>query len=120
MNGAAAARTLGLEPATLGADKTYNAEDFLLALEERGIEPHVSCKSVKEIDAPHDDDAGAWARWHNQQSAGDQEFNVSQRKRKLDEEVFGWGKVVAGLRRMRVNGRQQIQQLANRTFLGGR
>lgn len=106
-------RTLGLEPATLGADKGYDAEDFLLALEERGIEPHVSCKSKKEIDVPREDDDGAWARWHNQQGQSDAAFKVSQRKRKLDEEVFGWCKVVGGMRRMRVAGRWKIQQLAD-------
>ena len=106
-------RTLGLEPATLGADKGYDSEDFLLALEARGIEPHVSCKSRKEIDVPRVDDHGAWARWHNQQGAADDAFKVSQRKRKLDEEVFGWCKVVGGLRRMRVAGRWKIQQLAH-------
>ena len=106
-------RTLGIEPTTLGADKGYDAADFLLALEERGIEPHVSCKSKKEIDPPSKDDEGAWARWHNQQSQEDAAFQVSQRKRKLDEEVFGWCKVVGGLRRVRVNGRKKIQQLAD-------
>jgi transposase len=106
-------RKLGLEPVTLGADKGYDTEDFLLALEERGIEPHVSCKSRKEIDVPREDDDGAWARWHNQQGAGDKAFEISQRKRKLDEEVFGWCKVVGGLRRMRVNGRKKTQQLAD-------
>lgn len=106
-------RTLGLEPATLGADKGYDSEDFLLALEARGIEPHVSCKSKKELEVPREDDDGAWARWFNQQGESDEPFKVSQRKRKLDEEVFGWCKVVGGLRRMRVAGRWKIQQLAD-------
>ena len=106
-------RKLGLEPATLGADKGYDAEDFLVALEERGIEPHVSCKSRSEIDVPRVDDEGAWARWHNQQGQRHKRFKVSQRKRKLDEEIFGWCKVVGGLRRMRVAGRWKIQQLAD-------
>jgi transposase len=105
-------RTLGLEPATLGADKGYDAEDFLLALEERGIEAHVSCKSRKEMDVPHEDNEGAWARWFNQQRGKDRAFRTSQRRRKLDEEVFGWCKV-GGLRRMRVVGRWKIQQLAD-------
>ena len=48
-----------------------------------------------------------------QQGQEDEPFKVSQRKRKLDEEVFGWCKVVGGLRRMRVNGRRKIQQLAD-------
>jgi len=106
-------RTLGIEPATLGADKGYDAADFLLALEQRGIEPHVSCKSKREIDVPQEDDDGGWARWHNQQGQSDERFKVSQRKRKLNEEIFGWGKVVGGLRKMRVAGRWKIQQLAD-------
>jgi transposase len=106
-------RKLGLEPATLGTDKGYDAEDFLLALEERGIEPHVSCKSKKEIDVPHEDDDGAWARWYNQQGQSGKGFQISQRKRKLDEEIFGWLKEVGDLRRVRVVGRWKIQQLAD-------
>jgi transposase len=107
------ARRFGIEPTTLGADKGYDAEDFLVALEERGIEPHVSCKSRKEIDVPRDDDEGAWARWHNQQGQTDEAFKVSQRKRKLNEEIFGWCKVVGGLKRTRVVGRWKMQQLAD-------
>ena len=106
-------RTLGLEPATLGADKGYDSEDFLLALEERGIEPHVSCKGKNEIEVPGENQDGAWARWHNQQGQSNAAFKVSQRKRKRDEEVFGWCKVVGGLRRMRVAGRWKVQQLAH-------
>jgi transposase len=104
---------LGLEPATLGTDKGYDTEDFLLALEERGVEPHAACKSKKELDVPRGDDHGAWARWFNQQGGGDEAFKVSQRKRKLDEEIFGWLKQFGGLRRARVTGRWKIQQLAD-------
>ena len=104
---------LGLEPATLGADKGYDAEEFLLALEERDIEPHIACKSRKEIDPTGTDDNGVWARWFNQQGGKDRVFQISQRKRKLDEEVFGWLKGFGGLRRMRVVGRWKIQQLAD-------
>lgn len=106
-------RTLKLEPTTLGADKGYDSEDFLLALQERHIEPHVACKSRKEIDPPEPENDGAWARWFNQQRSGDEGFKISQRKRKLDEEVFGWLKQFGGLRRSRVVGRWKIQQLAD-------
>lgn len=102
-------RALGLEPATLGADKGYDCGDFLLDLDERGVEPHVACKSKKEIEP--DDDA-SWARWFNQQEQGEEACAISQRKRKLDEQVFGWLKQVGGLRRSRVVGRWKIQQLA--------
>lgn len=106
-------RVLGLEPTTLGADKGYDAGDFLLALEARGIEPHVSCKSKNELDVPAADDDKGWARWHNQQTRSDAGFEVSQRKRKRNEEIFGWGKVIGGMRKMRVAGRWKIQQLAD-------
>lgn len=106
-------RNLGIEPTTLGADKGYDSGDFLVALEERGIRPHVSCKSRKEIDVPDADDDGAWARWFNQRRQGGEVFKVSQRRRKLDEEIFGWCKVVGGMRRTRVVGRWKIQQLAD-------
>lgn len=106
-------RKLGLGPATLGADKGYDSEDFLLALEERGIEAHVSCKSRREIEVPREGERGAWARWFNQQGQHDRAFKISQRKRRLDEEIFGWLKVFGGLRRARVVGRWKIQQLAD-------
>lgn len=106
-------RKLGLEPATLGADKGYDAGDFLVALDERGIEPHMACKSAKEIDVPEAEDEGAWARWFNQRGQGGRGFKTSQRKRKLAEEVFGWLKGFGGLRRTRVVGRWKIQQLAD-------
>ena len=106
-------RKLGLEPATLGTDKGYDTEDFLLALEERGIEAHAACKSKKEIEVPGEHEDGAWARWFNQQGGSDPAFKVSQRKRKLNEEVFGWLKGFGGLRRVRVVGRWKIQQLAD-------
>jgi transposase len=104
---------LGLEPATLGADKGYDAEDFLLALRERSVEPHIACKSKKGIEPPGENQQGAWERWFNQQSADDDAFKISQRKRKLDEEIFGWLKQFGGLRRARVTRRWKIQQLAD-------
>ena len=106
-------RRLGLRPATLGADKGYDAGDFLLALEDRGIEPHAACKTRKELDVPRAEDRGAWARWFNQQGRRDGAFKVSQRRRRLDEEIFGWLKQIGGLRRARVVGRWKIQQLAD-------
>lgn len=110
-----AKRKFGIEPRTLGADKGYDTEDFLLALEEREIMPHVSCKSKSPIEPPRTTQAnarGVWARWFNQRGENDEAFRVSQRKRRLNEEIFGWLKQFGGLRRSRVVGRWKIQQLA--------
>jgi transposase len=106
-------RRLSLEPKTLGMDKNYDAGPFLAELDRRGVEAHAACKSEKELAIPGEGDDAAWARWFNQQGREDGEFAVSQRKRKLDEEVFGWLKQFGGLRRMRVVGRWKIQQLAD-------
>jgi transposase len=106
-------RKLDLQPATLGGDKGYDAGEFLMELEDRGIEPHVSCKSKKPIEIPREDDDPAWARWFNQQNQQTRAFKISQRKRRLEEEIFGWLKCFGGLRRVRVVGRWKIQQLAD-------
>lgn len=106
-------RKFGFTPKTLGADKGYDTEDFLLALEARDITPHVACKSKKEIDPPHIDNDGGWQRWFNQRRANKAEYQVSQQKRKLNEEIFGWSKQYGGLRRMLVRGRWKIQQVAD-------
>lgn len=106
-------RRLGIEPATLGADRGYDAGEFLVSLETRGIEPHVACRSRGPMGVPDPGDRGAWARWYNQRGSKDAGYVVSQRKRKLTEEIFGWLKQYGGLRRSRVVGRWKIQQLAD-------
>ncbi len=106
-------RKLNLAPTTLGADKGYDTEDFLPALEERGIEPHVACKSKDEIKVPCEDDEGKMARWRNQHRQREKYCQVSQKKRKLNEEIFGWLKQFGGLRRASVVVRWKIQQFAN-------
>ncbi len=111
-------RRFKIEPITLGADKGYDAGEFLLELESRGIEPHVACKSKKEIDVfkrmSTKEEEGVWARWCNQQNQHDPGggFAVSQRKRRRIEEVFGWLKQFGGQRRARVTGRWKLKQLA--------
>jgi len=108
-------RVFGLDVGTLGADKGYDCGAFLLELDKRNVQPHVACKAEKEIQ-PRDQDPGAWERWHNQQEQHEAGFAVSQRKRKLNEEIFGWFKQFGGLRRSRVAGRWKIQQLADMTL----
>jgi transposase len=103
-------RRHGVRPATLGADKGYDAGPFLLELERRWIEPHVAIKSGK-IDPLRDGaDDGTWARWFVRSEQRRAAFTKSQRRRKLVEEFFGWVKTVAGLRRARHVGREKIRQ----------
>lgn len=99
-------RRHGVRPATLGADKGYDAGPFLLALERRWIEPHVAIKAGRL--EPRDE--GSWARWFVRSEQRRAAFKKSQRRRKLVEEFFGWAKTVAGMRRARHVGREKIRQ----------
>ena len=79
-----------LPGSTVGADKGYDVASFVAAVRARAVTPHVAQK----------------VRWsaidgRTTRHAGD---HVSQRKRKLVEQVFGWMKTVGGLRKLRHRG----------------
>ena len=68
---------------TLGADKGYDTSDFVADLRQKCVTPHVAAKiKGSAID-------GRTTRHEG--------YKVSQRKRKLVEEAFGWGKTIAGM-----------------------
>lgn len=103
----------GRDPTTVGMDKGYDAGDFLLALEGRGIEPHAALvkppRPVADV-KPSDRDKAA-ARHRLMARQGGDGYRLSQKCRKKVEEVFGWLKEVARLGRSRVVGRWKLQQL---------
>jgi transposase len=74
---------------TLGADKNYDAKALVRDLRAIAITPHVAQKKYSAIDARTTRHDG---------------YAVSQRKRKLVEQVFGWMKTVGGLRKLRHRG----------------
>ncbi|PYM65811.1 MAG: IS5 family transposase, partial [Candidatus Rokuibacteriota bacterium] len=78
--------------ATVGADKGYDTRGFVTALRNLRLTPHVAqnvTKRVSAIDARTTRHPG---------------YAVSQQKRKLVEEVFGWLKTVALFRKTRHRG----------------
>jgi transposase len=79
----------GWERVTLGADKGYDRKEFVLQLREHQVTPHIACKPTSIIDARTTRHPG---------------YAVSQRKRKRIEEIYGWLKTVAGLRKTRHRG----------------
>jgi hypothetical protein len=103
-------RRHALRPATLGADKGYDAGPFLVELERRWIEPHVAIKSGTIDPLGDRADEGTWSRWFVRNEQHRVGFKKSQRRRKLVEEFFGWAKTVAGMRRARHVGRAKIRQ----------
>ena len=73
---------------TLGADKGYDTAGFVANLRAMCVTPHVAAKIAKSsIDARTTRHAA---------------YAVSQRKRKLVEEAFGWAKTIAGIAKVKV------------------
>lgn len=95
-----AARLLDRTPrqarATVGADKGYDTADFVAAMREREITPHVAQNTSNRrsaIDARTTRHAG---------------YAVSQVLRKVVEHPFGWIKAAAGLWQVKHRGRAKV------------
>jgi transposase len=84
------------QPVTLGADKGYDAGEFVMELRDKAVTPHVaqntSCRR-SAIDGRTTRHPG---------------YAISQRIRKRVEEAFGWAKTVAGMRKMRHRGLPKV------------
>jgi len=93
-----------LKPRTVGADKGYFAARYLDGLRRRGIKPHVACPSQ-----PIKYKARALREWAKRKTRG-VGYAISQRCRKQIEELFGEGKELMGLRRMRLRTLDRVQE----------
>jgi transposase len=72
---------------TVGADRGYDAKEFVAGVRALGATPHVARKRCRSaLDGRTTRHAG---------------YAVSQRRRKLVEEPFGWMKTVGGLHKLR-------------------
>jgi transposase len=81
---------------TLGADKAYDAEDFVNELRAMKVTPHVAQNTsgrTSAIDGRTTRHAG---------------YAISQRIRKRIEEGFGWIKTIAGQEKTRFRGRDRV------------
>ena len=82
---------------TLGADKAYDAEDFVNELRSMNVTPHVAQNTSgrsSSIDGRTTRHSG---------------YAVSQRIRKRIEEAFSWIKTVAGQEQTRFRGRERVE-----------
>lgn len=77
---------------TLAADKAYDTHPFVASLAEAGVVPHLARNTRGRRSAVPEEVAGTPS------------YAVSQRRRKLVEECFGWCKTVAGARKLRYLG----------------
>ena len=81
---------------TLGADKAYDAEDFVNELRSMKVTPHVAQNTSGRSSAID----GRTTRHGG--------YAVSQRIRKRIEEAFGWIKTVAGQDKTKFRGRDRV------------
>jgi transposase len=82
----------GNERITVGADKGYDAAEFVERLRELKITPHIAQNNRVRRSAI------------DRRTTRHRGYEISQRRRKLIEESFGWGKTVGGLRKVHVRG----------------
>jgi transposase len=83
---------------TVGADKAYDTTDFVAETRACHTTPHVA-QNV------HESRRTSAVDGRTTRHAG---YAVSQVKRKLVEEGFGWGKTIGGLRKLRHRGREKV------------
>lgn len=83
---------------TLGADTGYQERQFLEALRERGVAPHVS-EYVK---------GNLGKNSLTEAERADERKPISQRKRKLIERVFGWSKLDRPMRQTKLRGLKRV------------
>lgn len=89
---------------TIGADKGYDAAEFIEACEKIKVTPHVAQNNTNRKSAVADSIASTVG------------YAISIQKRKLIEQVFGWGKTVGQLARLMVRGMQRVDQMVMLTF----
>jgi transposase len=93
-----AERVEGTERITVGADKGYDTKDFVSEMRGMNVTPHVTQNTKRPGGSAID---GRTTRHEG--------YQVSQRKRKRIEEVFGWMKTVGTLRKTRHRGLETVR-----------
>ncbi|MGB7589344.1 MAG: IS5 family transposase [Solirubrobacterales bacterium] len=81
---------------TLGADKGYDAADFVEELRTMNVRPHVAQNMSGRRSAI------------DKRTTRHPAYAASQRVRKRIEEAFGWIKTVAGLRKVKLRGLSKV------------
>jgi transposase len=83
---------------TLGADKGYDAAEFVKALTDMKVTPHVAQNKSGRASAVPDEIAAS------------EGYAISQQKRKRIEQGFGWGKCIGAIRQVMVRGIKRVGQ----------
>ena len=84
---------------TLGADKGYDAAEFIEAIQDMKVTPHVAQNKSNRKSAVPDEIAST------------QGYSISMQKRKLIEQGFGWAKFIGPIRQVMVRGIKKVDQV---------
>ncbi len=95
-------RSIGKAGGTLGADKGYDVSEFVAAMRQVKVTPHVAQK-----------DKGSAIDGRTTRHGG---YKTSVKFRKRIEECFGWGKTVGGLRKTKFRGLEKVSAKTILTF----
>lgn len=95
-------RTVGKRGGTLGADKGYDVAEFVEAMRNAKVTPHVAQK-----------DKGSAIDGRTTRHAG---YRTSLKFRKRIEEGFGWGKTVGSLDKTKFRGLARVSAQMIFTF----
>jgi transposase len=85
---------------SLGADKGYDTRDFVRAMREMNVRPHVT----QNLNRPGGSAIDARTTRHDG-------YQISQKKRPLIERVFGWMKSVGPMRKVKLRGLPNLDWL---------
>jgi transposase len=85
---------------TLGGDKGYDSNELLAELRSMGISPHIAKNDHKRRTSSIDN-----------RTTRHEGYHVSQKKRKLVEQIFGWGKTVGCLRKVKHRGLDLVKSI---------
>ena len=86
----------GNQRITVGADKGFDTADFVADMRDFNVSPHVAQNTTHRRSAID----GRTTRHRG--------YEISQQKRKLVEEPFGWGKTIGGLARPMLRGVKRL------------
>jgi transposase len=81
---------------TMGGDKNYDTHDFVNKMRELEVTPHVAQNDTNRKSAID----GRTTRHEG--------YQVSQKKRKRVEEIFGWVKTIGPMRKLRHRGTERV------------
>ena len=90
---------------TLGGDKNYDTQELVGELRGMNITPHVAQNNTHRRSAV------------DERTTRHEGYEISQRKRKRVEQVFGWMKMVGGLKKVKLRGIDKVGWLF--TFTAG-